>query len=239
MILYKYTNIEVGCKILVNKSVRFTQPQYLNDPFDMRPDFSETYFDDDNDETQLSDFGDKQNEIKKEEIDGYYQIINRDVGIFCLTEKPNNSLMWSHYADNHKGILIGFDTDNDFLNDNNENITVKKIIYNNSKLKIKDIYTENEFNNSLLEKSKDWEYENEWRSIRLLNEADSNCGEIHLFNFDPIIIKEIYFGANIAQCDKEIILHILKYTNNYKHIKLFQIEIDNSSYDLKIEEIAL
>ena len=30
--------------------------------------------------------------------------------IYCLTPIPNNILMWSHYADNHKGICLEFDT---------------------------------------------------------------------------------------------------------------------------------
>lgn len=30
-------------------------------------------------------------------------------GIFSLTSNPNNIVMWSHYADSHKGFCIGFD----------------------------------------------------------------------------------------------------------------------------------
>jgi len=30
------------------------------------------------------------------------------VGIFSLTERPNNELMWSHYARSHTGLALGF-----------------------------------------------------------------------------------------------------------------------------------
>ena len=31
-------------------------------------------------------------------------------GVCCFSEHPNNILMWSHYAKNHQGICLGFDT---------------------------------------------------------------------------------------------------------------------------------
>ncbi len=33
----------------------------------------------------------------------------RRIGAFCLTEKFDNLLMWAHYADQYKGMVIGFD----------------------------------------------------------------------------------------------------------------------------------
>lgn len=34
-------------------------------------------------------------------------------GVLSLTRTPTNALMWAHYADNHKGVVIGFNTSND------------------------------------------------------------------------------------------------------------------------------
>lgn len=235
MILYKYTNIDIGSKILLNNSVRFTQQQYLNDPYDMKPDFSEANFDYANDGMKLSDFGENQNEVKTELIEGYYRIINSEFGIFCLTESYDNTIMWSHYADNHRGIAIGFDADNVFLNDNNEKITLNRVKYNLCKYKIKIVLDPDELHQSLFEKSKDWEYENEWRSIRLLKDADSICGDVHLFSFDSSIIKEIYLGANIAQNYRDSIVKLVK--SKYQQTNIYQIELDNSSYKLKSQNL--
>ena len=33
-----------------------------------------------------------------------------NMGVFCLSERCDSILMWSHYADCHKGVCIGFDT---------------------------------------------------------------------------------------------------------------------------------
>lgn len=42
-------------------------------------------------------------EITADEID------NKRIGIACLSENWNSLLMWSHYAENHKGYCTGFD----------------------------------------------------------------------------------------------------------------------------------
>lgn len=39
------------------------------------------------------------------------------VGILSLTSANNNILMWSHYANDHKGFVVGFDTGHSFFKD--------------------------------------------------------------------------------------------------------------------------
>lgn len=35
----------------------------------------------------------------------------RRMRVFCLSERDDSILMWSHYADQHRGVVLGFDTD--------------------------------------------------------------------------------------------------------------------------------
>src|ERR1035437_8762048 len=51
------------------------------------------------DETHIEKF----NETNRADID-------KTFGIISLTPKPLNYLMWSHYADSHRGFCIGFDS---------------------------------------------------------------------------------------------------------------------------------
>lgn len=41
----------------------------------------------------------------------------RNFGILSLTEAPDNLLMWAHYADSHRGVVIGFDESHAFFKD--------------------------------------------------------------------------------------------------------------------------
>jgi hypothetical protein len=38
-------------------------------------------------------------------------------GILCVTEKPDNLLMWAHYGEQHKGVVIEFDDRHKFFNE--------------------------------------------------------------------------------------------------------------------------
>jgi len=84
---------------------------------------------------------------------------NIQICSFC--ECNDSLLIWSHYADQHKGICIEYDfTDCDEIRP-----FIQPVFYTNKIFKIKSL---NEFNvlNSLMAslfKSKEWEYEKEWR----------------------------------------------------------------------------
>lgn len=37
------------------------------------------------------------------------QEVRKNTGIYCFTKSEDNILMWSHYANEHKGICLEFD----------------------------------------------------------------------------------------------------------------------------------
>lgn len=41
-----------------------------------------------------------------------YEVYKKFIGVFSVSTDPNNILMWSHYADNHKGFCIRFNREN-------------------------------------------------------------------------------------------------------------------------------
>ncbi|MFQ1992274.1 DUF2971 domain-containing protein [Aeromonas veronii] len=104
----------------------------------------------------------------------------RMIGVVSLTETPRNLLMWSHYANNHKGICVGYKSD--FLDHHKPRehqllpteFTPVKVNYDDIRY---DKNTENIdsseaikirkeiLKRSLLKKSNDWLYEKEYRSI--------------------------------------------------------------------------
>lgn len=98
MILYKYVPFESGKKILETSTLGFSQPKYFNDPFDM-PSYPSA-------------------EVSGESFDGIIDFVRMDAkatvwadntGILSLTRTPTNPLMWAHYADKHRGMVIGID----------------------------------------------------------------------------------------------------------------------------------
>jgi hypothetical protein len=97
MMLYKYVPFATGKAILQSGRVCFSLPKYFNDPFD-KPRYPR-----EKGANPLTDiFGSKQ-------IWGKELVWGANTGILSLTRTPTNPLMWAHYAEMHKGMVIGID----------------------------------------------------------------------------------------------------------------------------------
>jgi hypothetical protein len=105
-------------KMLKHGELFFSKPRDFNDPFDC---FVDEIADGTNDEfikylRNKRKTAEYINEILRQKNSGELNIRNlleddksQDYfKVFCLSKKFDNILMWSHYADDHKGICIGF-----------------------------------------------------------------------------------------------------------------------------------
>jgi hypothetical protein len=103
-------------------------------------------------------------------IDAITKSLNKSFGILCLTETPDNILMWSHYSANHTGLVFEFDDSHFFYgrrqSENELQGHVRKVRYSKDrpKLTIFNPSLNNEenikiwINDFLWLKSSDWEY---------------------------------------------------------------------------------
>lgn len=124
-----------------------------------------------------------------------------DLGILSFAEDFNNPLMWAHYADEHKGMVIEFDFNEPFFMGSLKEINGRKSRFGKNYLadcyefpekvdyrrvmpsferaelsapESMDTYHWEKFNRTILfTKSNDWIYEKEQRSIVQLKDADS------------------------------------------------------------------
>ena len=97
-----------------------------------------------------------------------------DFGIVCFTEEKDNILMWSHYTNCHNGICLGFEIDD-------SQMEIRKIEYsqNYPDLDFEDIWSASGTMKILLTKSIEWQYEKEWRSIKVTgNELKGYSGKL-------------------------------------------------------------
>lgn len=97
MILYKYYSFNSGMKAVASRQLGFRKPKEFNDPF------------------ELSAFSAMPDEDLLDATDGLGVITPRvdsvaDQVVICsLTRSPINPLMWSHYSNDHRGIVVGYD----------------------------------------------------------------------------------------------------------------------------------
>ena len=160
-----------------------------------------------------------------ESIDRLYR-----VGSLCTDYK--NRLMWSHYADSHKGFCIEYDFSS--LCEEVEKILVLPVVYAKNRVMfpwevvmaedkeskgIKNRAARTEIL-SLLTKDDVWEYENEWRIITL--------NQYGIVNIKMPPISCIYLGVHCSEENKQILVEIAMERN----IPVKQMSVDRGEYVL-------
>lgn len=279
--LYKYLTPE-RIDVIENKLIRYTQPDALNDPFELKPHASnlasDEYILSMFDETYHDEITQSYHELPKEirdtiSLNEFHEAIkphvqslrqhlpsiasglnglvnsklhdgfNQHVGILSLTEAPDNLLMWSHYASEHTGFVIGFDETNKHFNskrsESDEFYHLRKLEYRQHRPDISLI----EMNSTdvFLVKSTDWEYESEWRIMRPLDHADKKIEQedfsIHLFSIPADSIVEIIMGCRMDKDVMTKLLTTIATDPSLSHVRLYKSMPNKRQFKLDIHKI--
>jgi hypothetical protein len=253
MILYKYLSPD-RIDVLENLRIRFTQPLYLNDPYETNPVVtgSETT------QEQWEKIGRIECERNGMNYDDFKQLedpkvreklfpdslqimkalFNHITGILSLSETHDNVLMWSHYCLNHTGFVIQFYCDHPFFKSAQKDYVIdslSKVDYlferptaSLENLTMRDWY---------FAKSNFWSYEKEWRILKTIEKAETKLsnGEISLFNIPKEVIKCVYIGAACSEEQEEKIIkfvdknelncHLNKMVLNPRNYKIDAIDL--------------
>lgn len=129
------------------------------------------------------------------------QRLQKTVLVGCLSESNDSILMWSHYADSHKGFCIGY-IGNEVFDYNKNNLF--PVFYSEANPQISDsaLGFDNAGLYAILRKDKQWKYEKEWRII--IETKQVNGGE----NLLLPKAKAIYLGARMNMEDKKHVISI-------------------------------
>lgn len=171
--------------------------------------------------------------------------------VACLSENFESVLMWSHYADNHRGFVLNYDFKSRHSIDTGipgvkaTEFADKKIFpvsytddrydatyyaefhfidnfYRSLGLELKKPFFDKLFYYKiLLFKSKNWSYEKEWRIIKQTN-IDYNDNKPNIDFITNIRPKEIILGAHIEEKNKLKLIQIA----NKKKIPIFQMKVE-------------
>ena len=144
--------------------------------------------------------------------------------IYCLSPHPENILMWSHYADNHRGICLAFDTDIQLFGSALEVQYVQDCPCVNPNMLTPDAVIA-----AILTKSDVWRYENEFRILGI-PDADGH----------PIQLDGNYLNIGTAlsgvilgcEADSTTILKFLK--GHAPHLSVYRAAREDDQYRLKI-----
>ena len=165
------------------------------------------------------------------------QSIDNMFRVGCLCTDYKNRLMWSHYADGHKGFCIEYDfsCDSKMLSE----LLILPVIYSNERPKFpwnvalaKDKESEEVKNvgartmiRSLLTKDEAWSYEDEWRIISLASSGTDNI------RMPPVSC--IYIGALCSQDNSKKLVELA----NNLNVPIKQMVVNRGEYKLHAQEV--
>lgn len=149
----------------------------------------------------------------------------------CFSEISDSMLMWSHYADNHQGMVLKYEFINlDLTLDKHRDILMglNPVLYTENLLNLKDYQSFREkislITLAAISKSNEWSYENEWRLI-IHEESDERGMAVKLIKPSCIIL-----GARVSKMHKIM----LSLEAKKKNIPIKQIKLDNTKYHLSV-----
>jgi hypothetical protein len=169
----------------------------------------------------------------------------RNSGVFCATRSNGNLLMWSHYADEHRGVVLGFrpDAERDSFLCLLEPVTysnVRPSFYKPFDPLVGDMPAPTPeamraFVRSLTAvKSTQWSYEEE---LRVVIPSGVPEGQPAVFiPYDATELAELYVGYRAAAGDRDELVASARALN--EDVAIFQARITPGAYALSFEPIA-
>ncbi|MGL5091332.1 MAG: DUF2971 domain-containing protein [Aeromonas sobria] len=174
-VLYKYIK-NLGVDYFKNPKIKISNIKYLNDPFESEA--GENLI-----ETILGGLTREGGNYNRDDVAKTINEYLSSYGVFSVSETSRNPLMWAHYANEHRGICIGYKKNifsksarpDKEVNDLSE-YTPRKVNYDNFRFdRQSEVYKPDglmeAIKSHLLTKSDEWIYEKEHRCIVPLDSA--------------------------------------------------------------------
>lgn len=251
--LYKYTphnNDSRKYEVITNSQLYFSRIENFNDPIDSKLDYRQEYTFD-----EIRKYWENFLKNKPEHPQTITEILHNlgsntsfvqqqnrvfedgrsKLGVLCFSKNPKNILMWSHYANNHKGIVYEFKAS---LFTDKRTSSFKAVPYKVNYPKDKSYellsYTKigkernKQFAYELLTKAKDWKYEEEFRMI------DFEKSENKTFKKDSLV--SIIFGVRTSDVEIDIMKCLCK-KYGLNHIQFKKAKFKEGKFKIEIIDI--
>lgn len=210
--VYHLTSAEYALAAISLGRLKVARFSDLNDPFEL---------------LALALKGDRRRQVMRE----FKDTLNQTHGLLCFSGDWMNPVLWSHYANKHRGICLGF---------NLRRTRSEEVSYEDSRLAqeldgAKHALHLSPEQEQLLRRTKfrHWQYENEQRMCVELDEC-SKEGSLHFCNFDnDLQLAEVILGVECRlPLDKVRSLT----STQYSGVITFQARLAVKSFDIVRDE---
>lgn len=190
MRVFHFLNEEYGLKALTDRRLKISRIHELNDPFEFLG-------------VELSD-----REFRKA-LKRTKDQLSEKRGLLCFSEDWRNPVLWSHYADKHRGLCLGFDLRVDLL---------KRVTYVNSRLPKPKELDEAFVEKLLFTKFAHWSYEAEYRVYVTL---DTPAEGIYYKKFSSeFLLRQVIVGAESKVTRAQVAVALGSLANSVEAFKV-------------------
>lgn len=192
----------------------------------------------------------KRREIRIKEVNAWWRNVVKATTVFCVAEEKDNLLMWAHYANDHRGVVLEFEClselDNPLCAARKVKYVEKPPVFGELDEYVK-CYTgqipplehDTLYYDLMLSKSRHWAYEKEWRVFippydmenpTIPREANGNEILFELVRLYPQELSAVYFGCRIDPKDRKKIEECL--VGDLRHAKCYYAIRNERQYRL-------
>jgi hypothetical protein len=173
---------------------------------------------------------------------------NEKVGILSFSAAEKNLLMWAHYADSHRGMLIEFNPKHSFFNGSNPSDgeynfgMLTKVNYEEKRPKANiETTSQIEILPMIKTKSDEWIKEQEWRVYQLLENRDEETTKgdetVCLFKLPPDCIKRVVVGYNMDYLNRKRVINAVNANSKLKRVKVEQSVLHLDLFGLEYQPL--
>lgn len=273
-LLYKFTTVNDERRwgwfesLIRGGQIYLSSPTDFNDPFDVNPRLVFPCTEDRRYGAQLLRAGQRVGDSRAERRSKIGDLFRRprgqraeeyrraaekriaQVGVYCVSARNDHPLMWSHYAEKHSGICVGFKSDTGLFH------AAEKVQYSDTRpyYDMTEMPSE-DFRAIYNTKASVWGYEEEYRLISI-NVGNENVraelmkgfeSETDMINFigrtpgpghakiSGNVIHSITFGCRATIEDRARVIALIH--AHAPHVRLSQAKMSDKTFSLIIEPI--
>lgn len=165
--------------------------------------------------------------------------------VLCLSELHDNVVMWSHYADEHRGVVFKLRCIDEI---GNALFGARKMAYTNDFPNFpsddeyaKHLTGEKRFDfpslcmNLAFTKHTDWAYEREWRVVSFMSMEEPPGEGYAIYREDPRVFEAVYLGCRME--DKEVAAIVKRIKEHLPATKILRGKKSTTAFALSFDEI--
>jgi len=248
-VLYKYRACDkYNSDIIIGHGMFFPRPTVFNDPFDCRiplvfqggaedwveylmPRLRTQGVSDEYLREQIRKIitDGKISEFEANEIaQGHAENELENLEVLCLSEPRDDILMWSHYADCHRGVCFGFSTEKWLLLSNKAKPVEYVDVMPTVNALRQDI--QEAAQKITLTKFRTWSHEREWRVVRQATPSQ-------MYSFPPQCLCEVIFGCKTTIQDRRRLIAMVHCSQSTP--QFFEALPEPGKFNLRIRGITI